>query len=86
MRFDLLIKGGEIIDPATGYFGPGDVAVRRDRIAAVDRDIPVDSAFRVIDASGSTAIVPHVMTSCAFMTCLLRVTDRLRGPIKRSGG
>ena len=40
MRFDLLIKGGEIVDPATGYFGPGDVAVRRDRIAAVARDIP----------------------------------------------
>lgn len=52
MQFDLLIKGGEIVDPATGYFGPGDVAVRRDRIAAVERDIPADSAFRVIDASG----------------------------------
>ena len=52
MRFDLLIKGGEIVDPATGYFGPGDVAVRRDRIAAVARDIPAESAFRVLDASG----------------------------------
>jgi dihydroorotase len=52
MRFDLLIKGGEVIDPATGYFGPGDVAVRRDRIAAVERDIPAVSAFRVIDAAG----------------------------------
>lgn len=51
MRFDLLIKGGEVIDPAAGYFGPGDVAVRRDRVAAVARDIPVDSAFHVIDAS-----------------------------------
>ena len=52
MRFDLLIKGGEIVDPATSYFGPGDVAVQRDRVAAVARDIPTDSAFRVIDASG----------------------------------
>jgi dihydroorotase len=52
MRFDLLIKGGEIIDPATGTFGLGDVAVRRDRIVAVERDIPATSAFRVIDASG----------------------------------
>jgi dihydroorotase len=52
MRFDLLIKGGEVIDPATGYIGLGDVAVRRDRIAAVARDIPADAAFRVIDASG----------------------------------
>jgi dihydroorotase len=52
MRFDLLIKGGEIVDPSTGYCGPGDVAVQRDRIAAVGRDIPAASAFRVIDASG----------------------------------
>jgi dihydroorotase len=52
MRFDLLIKGGEIVDPATGYSGPGDVAMRRDRVAAVARDIPSESAFRVIDASG----------------------------------
>jgi dihydroorotase len=50
MRFDLLIKGREIIDPATGYFGPGDVAVQRDRVAAV-----AASAFRVIDASGLLA-------------------------------
>ena len=52
MRFDLLIKGGEIVDPATGYTGRGDVAVCRDRIAAVERDIAADAAFRVIDASG----------------------------------
>lgn len=52
MRFDLLIKGGEIVDPATGTFGPRDVAVRRDRVTAVERDIPAESAFRVIDATG----------------------------------
>src|SRR5262245_9954133 len=52
MRFDLLIKGGEIVDPATSTFGAHDIAARRDRIAAVERDIPAESAFRVIDASG----------------------------------
>jgi dihydroorotase len=52
MRFDLLIKGGEIVDPAAEYFGPGDIAVQRDRVAAVARDIPAEAAFRVIDASG----------------------------------
>jgi len=52
MRFDLLIKGGEIIDHSSGKHGKYDVAVRRDRIAAVDRDIPVKSAFNVIDATG----------------------------------
>lgn len=52
MRFDLLIKGGDVIDPATGNNGKLDVAVKRDRIAAVEANIPADSAFQVIDATG----------------------------------
>jgi dihydroorotase len=52
MKFDLLIKGGEIVDPAGGYSGVMDVAIKRDRIAAVDRSIPSDSAFELVDASG----------------------------------
>jgi dihydroorotase len=52
MQFDLLIKGGEVVDDAAGLSGRRDMAVKRDRIAAVDHDIPKDSAFRVIDAAG----------------------------------
>jgi dihydroorotase len=52
MRFDLLIKGGEVVDPASGYHGHLDVAVKAGRIAAVEPDIPADTAFEVIDASG----------------------------------
>ena len=52
MRFDLLIKGGEVVDPGAGYRGRLDVAIKRDRIAAVDPDIPAESAFRVVDAGG----------------------------------
>jgi dihydroorotase len=52
MRFDLLIKGGEIVDAPSGYSGGMDVAIQRGKIAAVDRDIAADSAFKVIDASG----------------------------------
>lgn len=52
MRFDLLIKGGEVVDPAAGYSGKLDVAVKRRRIAAVDANIPAESAFNVIDAAG----------------------------------
>jgi len=51
MKFDLLIKGGEVVDPG-GQSGRLDVAIKRNRIAAVDRDIPAESAARVIDASG----------------------------------
>jgi dihydroorotase len=52
MRFDLLIKGGEVVDPGASYRGNLDVAIKRDRIAAVDADIPAASAFRVVDAGG----------------------------------
>jgi dihydroorotase len=51
MKFDLLIKGGEVIDPG-GRSGRLDVAIKRDRIAALDQNIPAEAAFRVIDASG----------------------------------
>jgi dihydroorotase len=52
MKFDLLIKGGEVVDPGGGRSGRLDVAIKRDRIAAVDRDIPAEGAFQVIDAQG----------------------------------
>ena len=52
MRFDLLIKGGEVVDPGAGYRGTLDVAIKRSRIAAVDTNIPAESAFRVVDAGG----------------------------------
>ncbi len=52
MRFDVLVKGGEVVDPTADKVVRADVAIKRDRIAAVNRAIPVESAFRVIDAAG----------------------------------
>lgn len=56
MHFDLLIKQGTVIDPGGNHpdapDGRLDIAINRNRVAAVDRDIPVESARRVIDATG----------------------------------
>ena len=52
MRFDLLIRGGDVVDPGGGNEGRLDVAVTRGRIAAVSRKIPPESAFQVIEAGG----------------------------------
>jgi dihydroorotase len=52
MHFDLLIKGGEVVDPGGGHEGLLDVAVALGRIAAVERDIPEKAASRTIGASG----------------------------------
>jgi len=52
MRFDLVIRGGEVVDPGGGREGRLDVAVQRGRIAAVEREIPADAAFTTVDATG----------------------------------
>lgn len=52
-KYDVVVKGGEIIDPGTGTFGQYDVAVCGDRIAALDADIPATAARRVVDAKGA---------------------------------
>jgi dihydroorotase len=52
MRYDVLVKGGHLLDPAAGRNGRFDVALAHGRVAAVDRDIPADAAYRVIDAAG----------------------------------
>ena len=72
MRFDLLIKGGEVVDPGGGKSGRLDVAIKRNRIAAVDADIPAETAFRVVDAGGQYVtpglvdLHTHVNYGCGF--------------------
>ncbi|TIX53217.1 MAG: amidohydrolase/deacetylase family metallohydrolase, partial [Mesorhizobium sp.] len=53
MQFDLLLKGGRLIDPASGLDAQRDLAIAGGRIAAIDSDIPFERAARVIDATGS---------------------------------
>lgn len=52
MRFDLVIRGGEVFDPDSMRIEAADIAISQGRVAAVDREIPEASAFRTIDASG----------------------------------
>src|SRR5215472_11623335 len=49
--YDLVIKGGRVIDPSAGLDGVRDVAVAAGRIAAVETNIAGDAA-ETIDASG----------------------------------
>jgi dihydroorotase len=51
MSFDVVIKGGRVVDPANGVDAVRDVAIAGDRIAAVDESIEPAGA-RVIDAAG----------------------------------
>jgi dihydroorotase len=49
---DLLVKGGRVIDPASGLDGIADVAVTDGKIAAVAPDLKPGPATRLIDARG----------------------------------
>jgi dihydroorotase len=51
-RYDVLIAGGQVIDPGSGLVGDFDVAIAGGKVSAVEAGIPHESADRVIDASG----------------------------------
>ena len=68
-KFDLVIKGGEVLDPSQGLRGKLDIGVRYGRIEALEADIPTARANRVMNAAGRI-VVPglidlhaHVFTS-----------------------
>jgi dihydroorotase len=50
-RYDLLLKGGHVIDPANHIDEVRDVAVSQGKIAAVEKNIPPEQAGKVVDVS-----------------------------------
>jgi dihydroorotase len=51
-QYDLLLKGGRVIDPASGLDGARDLAVTQGRIAEIAVEIPRDSAAETVDVGG----------------------------------
>jgi len=51
-RYDLVLKGGHVIDPANHLDAVMDVAVAKDKIAAVENNIPASEAGKLVDVSG----------------------------------
>src|SRR5882724_5177170 len=51
-KFDLLIKGGDVLDPSQSLRGGRDIGIRYGVIEAVEADIPAIRALRVLDAAG----------------------------------
>ena len=56
-RYDLLLKGGHVLDPGTGLDGRMDIAVSAGRIAAIQQDIPTEEAARVVEVRGDNRYV-----------------------------
>ena len=51
-KFDLVIKGGEVLDPSQKLRARRDVGIRFGLVEAVEADIPAERALRVLDAKG----------------------------------
>src|SRR5215470_11314744 len=50
--YDIVLKGGHVIDPANGIDAVRDVAVSAGRVAAVRENIPTGEARKLVDVSG----------------------------------
>src|SRR5690554_883907 len=51
-EFDVLLKGGHVIDPKNNVDGIMDVAISGTTIARVEPNIPVNAAKKVVDVAG----------------------------------
>jgi dihydroorotase len=54
--YDLLIRGGTVIDPAAGINERRDVAISGGKVAAVEASIGADQAERTLDAAGKLVV------------------------------
>jgi dihydroorotase len=51
-KFDLVIKGGDVLDPSQSLRGKRDIGIRFGKIEALEADIPAARAQRVLNADG----------------------------------
>ena len=62
MNYDILLQGGQVIDPAHGLNAVRDLAIKDGRIAAVAKNIAPSSAKQVISARGKL-VTPGLIDS-----------------------
>ena len=51
-KFDLVIKGGDVLDPSQALRGKRDIGIRWGAIEAIENEIPATRAAKTIDAAG----------------------------------
>jgi dihydroorotase len=51
-KFDLVIKGGEVLDPSQSLRAKRDIGIRWGAVEALEADIPAERALKRIDATG----------------------------------
>ena len=51
-KFDLVIKGGDVLDPSQSLRGKRDIGIRWGVVEAIENDIPAARALKTMDAAG----------------------------------
>ncbi|HEX2889065.1 amidohydrolase/deacetylase family metallohydrolase [Vineibacter terrae] len=54
--YDLVVRGGEVIDPSQNLRGRRDIGIRNATIAAVEREIPPQRGTQTLDAAGQLVL------------------------------
>ena len=57
MPYDVVVKGGHVLDPGQGLDAQLDIAVQDGKIVAIQPDIPTTGATRVVDVRGASRYV-----------------------------
>ena len=57
---EVIIKGGHVIDPATGLDGRADILIKDGKISAISDDVKASAPARVIDAR-SKYVIPGLI-------------------------
>ncbi|CCE09541.1 conserved exported hypothetical protein [Bradyrhizobium sp. STM 3843] len=63
-KFDLIIKGGDVIDPSQSLRGKRDIGIRWGTIEAIEPEIPAERALKTIDAAGRLVMPGLVDLHC----------------------
>jgi dihydroorotase len=82
MQYDLIIRGGEVSDPAQNLQARRDVGITGGKIAALEPALPLDNAREVVDASGKLVTAGLIdMHTHAFVGTDLGVDMDRIGPL-----
>jgi dihydroorotase len=54
--YDLLVRGGRVVDPAQGIDGAADIGVSQGRIATIGEGLKVEEATQVVEAQGKVVV------------------------------
>jgi dihydroorotase len=63
-KFDLVIKGGDVLDPSQSLRGKRDIGIRWGVVEAVEEAIPAERALKTIDAAGKLVMPGLIDLHC----------------------